>query len=84
MGVSYERGTSVHLAVPWKDSAEPSTGVPRSEETPPPEDPAVALCLGNYGDLREVVVSYERGTSGGGGYLGSMGAYGGKVMKRPK
>jgi hypothetical protein len=28
----------------------------------PPVDPAVALCLGTYGDPRGVSVSYERGT----------------------
>jgi len=28
----------------------------------PPYDPTVALCLGTYGDLRGVGVSYERGT----------------------
>ena len=39
------------------------TGVPRPQETPPPWDPAVARCLGIYGDLRGVVVSFERGAS---------------------
>ena len=39
-----------------------STGVPRSQEPPPPQDPTVALCLGTYGDPRGVGVSYERGT----------------------
>ena len=29
---------------------------------PPPEDPSVALCLGNFGDPRGVGVFYERGT----------------------
>ena len=33
-----------------------------AHKTPPPQDPTVALCLGTYGDLREVGVSYERGT----------------------
>ena len=38
------------------------TGVPRPEETSPPKDPTVALCLGIYGESREVGDSYERGT----------------------
>ena len=38
------------------------TGIPRSYETPPPQDPAVAVCLGACGDPRGVGVSYERGT----------------------
>ena len=32
------------------------------KKQPPPQDPAVALCLGTYGDARGVGVSYERGT----------------------
>ena len=39
-----------------------TAGVPRSKEIAPPWDPAVALCLGPYGDPREVSVSCERGT----------------------
>ena len=39
-----------------------NTKVPRSYETAPPQDPAVALCLGTYGGPRGVGVSYERGT----------------------
>ena len=39
------------------------TGVPRSYETPPPQDPKVGLCLGPCGGLkRGGAVSYERGT----------------------
>ena len=41
------------------------TGLPRSQETPPPEDPTVALCLGTYGDPLGVGVSYERSTPAG-------------------
>ena len=38
-----------------------NTGVPRSSD-PPPQDPAVALCLGTHGDPMGVGVSYARGT----------------------
>ena len=39
-----------------------STGVPRSSETPFPQDPTVALCLGTYGGTMGVGVSHVRGT----------------------
>ena len=39
-----------------------ATGVPRSQETAPPQDPRVGLCLGPYGGPKEVGVSYKRGT----------------------
>ena len=39
-----------------------ATGVPRSYEIPPPQDPTVALCLGTCGDPRGVGVCYEQGT----------------------
>ena len=32
------------------------------KKTLPPQEPTGALCLGTYGDPREVGVSYERGT----------------------
>ena len=32
------------------------------QESAPPSDPTVGLCLGTYGDRRGVGVSYERGT----------------------
>ena len=39
-----------------------SAGVPRSQETAFPQDPAVGLCLGPFGGPRGGAVSYERGT----------------------
>jgi hypothetical protein len=40
-----------------------ATGVPRSQETAPPWDPQVGLCLGPYGGPRKRgAFSYERGT----------------------
>ena len=38
-----------------------SIGVPRSEETAPPQDPTVGLCLGPYGGTRGYGFFYERG-----------------------
>ena len=40
----------------------PSTWLPRSQETTPPYDPTVGLCLGPYSGLGVLVFSYERGT----------------------
>jgi hypothetical protein len=37
------------------------TRVPHSYETPPPWDPAVALCQGTYGGPRGVAFPHERG-----------------------
>ena len=37
------------------------TGVPRSRETPPSQDPKVGLHLGSYGGLRGWGVAYVRG-----------------------
>ena len=39
-----------------------STGVIRNQGHTPSWDPTVSLCLGTYGGLRWVGVSYERGT----------------------
>ena len=39
-----------------------TTRVPHSQETAPPCDPAVGLCLGPYGVFGVVKVSYVRGT----------------------
>jgi hypothetical protein len=38
------------------------TRVPRLSETLPPEDPTAGICLGTYGGLMGLGVSYERGT----------------------
>jgi len=38
------------------------TGAPHSQETAPPLDSTFGPCLGPYGGLRGVGVSYERGT----------------------
>ena len=43
-------------------AGERTTGETRSKETPPSQDPTVALCLGTYGAPRGVGVPYERGT----------------------
>ena len=43
-------------------TAQKAPGVPRSCETPTPQDPTVGLCLRHYGDPKGVSVSYERGT----------------------
>ena len=48
-------------------------GVPRSSDTAAPEDPAVALGLGTYGDPRGLGVSYERGAPVNGVYEGGQG-----------
>ena len=39
-----------------------STGVPRAQETAPPYDPTIGLCLGPYGGSRVGALSHERGT----------------------
>ena len=39
-----------------------STGVPRPQETAPPYDPTLGLCLGSQERPRGVAFSYERGT----------------------
>ena len=51
------------------------TGVPRSYERPPTQDPVVALCIGTYGDPRGMGVSHERGTPVG-GYGSTLGTRG--------
>ena len=38
------------------------TGVPRSKEAEPPEDPIVGLCLGPYGAPKGGSISYEQGS----------------------
>ena len=38
------------------------TGLPHSQETSPPKDPTVALCLGTYGDPMGMGVFYGRGS----------------------
>ena len=50
--------TSIRRAVILRRERDLSTGVPRSEDEPPPTDPTVGLCLGPYG-----------GPQGGGGVL---------------
>ena len=54
----------LHFALFDNEHRLTGTGVPRSYERPPPQDPTVALCLGTYmyGDPRGVGVSYARGT----------------------
>ena len=46
----------------YEPSGVAPTGVPRSQRTPPPQDPAVGLYLGSYGGPGEGVFFYERGT----------------------
>ena len=55
------------------------------KKQPPPQDPTVGLCLGPYGGLREVAISYKRGTPVfrvGGWYLQGVVADGGLDASR--
>ena len=78
IAVSYERGTPVTQQADANQHLTKSTRIAGSDEPsgsrrqvqeyrahktpPPPWDPLVALCLGNYGDPGRVGVSCERGT----------------------
>ena len=48
--------------LPHRNQGSPHTGVPRSYETCPPQDPTLAICLETCGDPRVVGVSDERST----------------------
>ena len=63
VAVSYERGTPVvAVHIPTPGLLRPGLqGYLAHQNPPPPQDPAVALCPGSYGDPRGVGVSYERG-----------------------
>ena len=59
-----ERGATEALAA-FQAPSHPGTltGVPRSYENAPPEDPKGGLCLGPYDGPGEGWGSYEQGTS---------------------